>query len=384
MKKIGIITILNVNNYGAELQAHALNKKLSLLGYDNEIINYLFYKNPEYIFQEKSKPIFKIKPIDKLKGFILSGLDRYSQLSNGKIAGVRLERFNEFHNKLSKVSSPIKSISELYTKELNYDTYIVGSDQVWNPNNQINIEPYFLTFAPDNKKKIAYAPSFGVGNIEVDKHNRYNILLNNIDVISCREESGVQLIKDITNREATHVLDPTLLLSRKEWEDILVPFEETEPYILLFIFNNSSYVTNFALDLQKKTGYKIIRICKNEMRVESDKKILNIRDAGPREFLGIYQKAAIVLTTSFHGSIFSLIFQKPFYTITPNSKNNNARQQSLLSMIGLEDRLIKEGDDFPNKGTIEIDFGPVQQIINNEKNKSIDYLVNAIDKNIDK
>jgi polysaccharide pyruvyl transferase WcaK-like protein len=378
MNKIGIITILNVNNYGAELQAFALNHKLGQLGYDSEIINYLFYKNPEYVFESKSKPIFKIKYTDKLKDYILGRLDRYSQLSNGKIAKVRLRRFNEFHNKLSKVSSPIKSISELYTKELNYDTYVVGSDQVWNPNNQINIEPYFLTFAPNNKKKIAYASSFGVGKIEKENLDSFKKLLNNIDVLSCREESGVQLIKDITNRVATHVLDPTLLLSKKEWEDISVPFEETEPYILLFIFKNSEYVTNFALDLQKKTGYKIIRICKNEMRVESDRKILNIRDAGPREFLGIYQKATIVITTSFHGSIFSLIFKKPFYTITPNRKNNNTRQQSLLRMVGLEDRLIMEGADFPNKVDIEIDFNPVQKIIESEKNISINYLVNAL------
>ncbi len=378
--KIGIITILNVNNYGAELQAHALNKKLTLLGFDNEIINYFHNHNTEFIFEKESKPIFEIKPIAKLKAKVLVLLNKYSKISNPNIAKKRLMRFDSFHDQYSKVSMPIKSITDLYSKDFEYDIFIVGSDQVWNPNNQINIEPYFLTFAPKGKKKISYASSFGVGSISKENFAKYKKLLGNIDFLSCREKSGVEIIKEITGKQSTHVLDPTLLLSKEEWSIIAVPYEEEEPFILVFVFKNSKYVTDLAYDLQKKTGYKIIRICKNEMRVESDNKILNIRDAGPREFLGIYQKATIVLTTSFHGSIFSLIFQKPFYSITPGRKNNNARQESLLKMFGLEDRLIKEGQPFPKKDKINIDFSTVQRIIEKEKSSSLSFLKNAIEK----
>jgi hypothetical protein len=378
MGKIGIITILNVNNYGAELQAYALNKKLSLLGYDNEIINYLFYKNPDFIFEKKSKSIFGIKKIDFLKEFVLKNIDKYSRIINPKLAKTRLTKFEQFHKDYSIVSDPIKSMTQLYQKKMDYDVLICGSDQIWNPYNKVNIEPYFLTFGSTGVKKISYASSFGVSSIDNNKHNKYKDLLNNIDILSCREASGVKIIKEITDRVATHVLDPTLLLSREEWSSIAVPFIEEEPFILLFIFKESKYVTSFAYDLQRKTGYKIIRICKNEMRVEADSKILNIRDAGPREFLGVFKKATIVLTTSFHGCVFSLIFQKPFYTITPNRKNNNARQQSLLSMVGLENRLIQEGGDFPKIECLEIDFNPVQKIIEKEKNNSVNFLKNAL------
>jgi len=378
MKKIGIITILNVNNYGAELQAFALHHKLKLLGYQNEIINYLFYKNPKYRSEAKANPLFKQKPISKLKEFALKWIDKYSMFSNPSIAKVRAKRFKDFHGTFTKTSKVYHSYSELYGANHDYDTFIVGSDQVWNPNNHTSIEPYYLTFAPKTAKKISYASSFGVGSINAAYHNTYKGLINNLNFISTREADGVKIIKEITGKDAMHVVDPTLLLTREEWEGVLVPYESKDPYILLFVFKDSKYVLDLALHLQEQTGYRIIRVCKNEMRVEADSKILNIRDMGPREFLGLYQKAAIVLTTSFHGSIFSLIFEKPFYTITPGSKNNNSRQQSLLGMLGLEGRLIEEGAPFPEMKNIEIDYTKVKPILEQKRDASVHFLQEAI------
>jgi len=378
MKKIGIITILNVNNYGAELQAFALHHKLKLLGYDSEIINYLYYKNPAYRHEFESAPLIKKSIISKVKERILKLIDSYSKLTNAEIHKVRSRRFNDFHQELTKTSKPYTSYSDLYNATLPYDTFIVGSDQVWNPNNHTSLEPYFLTFAPKTARKISYASSFGVGSIPKEYYPIYKGLINNINKISTREVDGVKIIKDITGIDATHVVDPTLLLTRKEWEAIMVPFEDDEPFILLFIFKNSSYVTKLALDLQKQTGYKIIRVCKNEMRVEPDSKILNIRDMGPKEFLGLYQKAAIVLTTSFHGTVFSLIFEKPFFTVAPASKNNNSRQKNLLSMVGLDDRLINEGDNFPEIDKSEINYNKVSKILANKRNDSVLFLEKSI------
>ena len=378
MKKIGIITILNVNNYGAELQAFALHHKLKIMGYDNEVINYLYYKNPKYIKESLSSPLVKVKKINKIKDFILKWIDIFSRITNPKLSKTRRARFDSFHKENTDLSKVYNSYSSLYNTDLQYDTLIVGSDQVWNPNNGTNLDPYFLTFAKSGVKKISYASSFGVSDINPVLHNQYKKWLNNIDFLATREQDGVNIIKKITEREATHVVDPTLLLTKKEWEGVMVPYESNEPYILLFIFKNSKYVTDFALDLQKKTGYKIIRICKNEMRVESDNKILNIRDFGPLEFLGLYAKASIVLTTSFHGTVFSLIFEKPFYTIAPKSKNNNSRQQGLLNLIKHPERLIMEGDTFPDGKYFDIDFKLIKNILDDERQKSILFLENAL------
>ncbi|CAM4144376.1 polysaccharide pyruvyl transferase family protein [Zobellia nedashkovskayae] len=374
MKKIGIITILNVNNYGAELQAFALHHKLKKMGYENEIINYLYYKNPEYKSERLSDPLIKTSGKNKLKDLVLKWLDKYSSFKYPELAKVRKQRFDGFHQKYTAVSKVYKSYSELYNAALDYDTYIVGSDQVWNPNNGTNIAPYFLTFAPKDANKVSYASSFGVGSVNSAYYPKYKDWLNNLTHTSTREADGVRIIKEVTGKDAVHVVDPTLLLSKEDWQEIMVPYEEKDPYILFFIFKKNKYAENLAYEIQRKTGYKIIRVCKNEMPLEPDDKILNIRDYGPAEFLGLYNGASVVLTTSFHGSIFSLIFEKPFYTITPASKNNNSRQESLMNVVGLQERLLREGDDVDLDKLTDIDFESVKGKLSKQIDISAEFL----------
>ncbi|WP_076453806.1 polysaccharide pyruvyl transferase family protein [Zobellia uliginosa] len=378
MKKIGIITILNVNNYGAELQAFALHHKLKLMGFDNEIINYLYYKNPNYKSEAASQPLIKTSIKNRLKDLALKWLDKYSAFKYPEIAKIRKQRFDGFHEKHTAVSKTYHSYSELYNSTLGYDTYIVGSDQVWNPNNGTNIAPYFLTFAPKEANKVSYASSFGVGSIDGTYYDQYRKWINNLKHISTRESDGVNIIKDITGKDALHVVDPTLLLSKEDWQNIMIPYEHSEPYILFFIFKKNKYAEDLAYRIQKNTGYKIIRVCKNEMPLESDDKIINIRDYGPAEFLGLYNSASIVLTTSFHGSIFSLIFEKPFYTITPASKNNNSRQESLMNVVGLQERLLREGDEVNLNKLTDIDFEIVKSKLDKQINISVEFLKKSL------
>jgi hypothetical protein len=375
--KIGIITILNVNNYGAELQASALNIKLRDLGYNNEIINYLYYKNSDYKTEKSSRPIVKVSIITNIKGTILKWLDIYNKFTHPQNTKIRKKKFEDFHAQNTNISKPYKSFSELYNSKMDYDVYIVGSDQVWNPNTRTSINPYFLTFAPKDKKKISFASSFGVGSLNRDFYPVYKKCFESLDFISCREASGVDIIDDITGRKATQVVDPTLLLTKPEWESKMVPYKANEPYILMYILTYSPYITNLALEIQKQTGYKIIRVCFNSINKEKDSSILNIVDAGPAEFIGLYAGASFVLTNSFHGSIFSLIFEKPFYTIIPSSKSNNARQENLLKIVNLENRLIKEGGPFP-KGSISIDFSFVRKELSRQRIKSIEFLQESI------
>ncbi|OWW26231.1 hypothetical protein B4Q04_00670 [Zobellia sp. OII3] len=378
MKKTGIITILNVNNYGAELQAFALHHKLKLMGFDNEIINYLYYKNPEYRSETASRPLIKTSFKNKLKDIAIKWIDKYSAFRYPEIAKKRRQRFHDFHRKHSSLSRVYKSYSELYGAKLDYENYIVGSDQVWNPNNGTNLAPYFLTFAPKKSNKISFASSFGVGEINESYYPKYKEWINNLDHIGTRETSGVELINKITGRRVEHVVDPTLLLSKNEWEELMIPYTDKEPYILLFIFKRNRYAEELAYKIQKKTGFKIIRVCKNEMPLESDDKILNIRDFGPLEFLGLYSGANIVLTTSFHGSVFSLIFEKPFYTITPASKNNNSRQESLMTMMNLNERLLREGDVVNLENLYRIDFNDVKKRLGGHIESSLKYLRKAL------
>lgn len=378
MKKTGIITIINVNNYGAELQAFALHHKLKLMGYDNEIINYLYYKNPDYKKEIDSKPLIKTSVKNKLKDLVLKWIDQYSAFKYPHIAKVRKQRFDDFHKKNTALSPPYNSYSALYKATHGYTNYIVGSDQVWNPNNGTNIAPFFLTFAPKKANKVSYASSFGVGNISKVYYSKYKDWLSNLTHLSTREADGVKIIEATTGRKATHVLDPTLLLSKSDWQALMVPYKTDTPYILFFVFKRNKYAEDLAYKIQRKTGYKIIRVCKNEIPLESDDKMLNIRDFGPAEFLGLYNSASFVLTTSFHGSIFSLIFEKPFYTITPASKNNNSRQQSLMDMVDLQDRLLTEGADVDLEKMNEINFTNVYSSLQKQIKISEKYIKDTL------
>lgn len=381
-KKIGIITILNVNNYGAELQAFALNFTLRKLGYDNEIINYLYFKHPDYKKEKASNPIVKISFITNLKGIVLKWIDTFNTLTNPKNAKIRKARFDAFHSLNTNISKPYNSFSALYNAKMDYDTFIVGSDQVWNPNTRTSIKPYFLTFAPKDKNRISYASSFGVGNLDSNFYPIYKECFEHIDHISCREKAGLEIIKAVTGKVGTHVVDPTLLMSKKEWKSVMIPYNAKEPYILMYILTHSPYITELALEIQKKTGFKIIRVCFNSINIEKNKDILNIVDAGPAEFLGLFASASFVITNSFHGSIFSLIFEKEFFTITPLNKSNNSRQQGLLEMVSLENRIIKEGSDISKISLDTIDYTIINNIIEKEKQDSVAFLTNAIEKNI--
>ena len=157
-------------------------------------------------------------------------------------------------------------MDELYSKSMAYDIFITGSDQVWNPQSlRSSPEPYFLTFAPNETKKVSYAASFGISSIPESIKHQYNSWLTNIDCLSVREHSGHEIIKDISGRDSKVVLDPTLLLSPESWEKVLVEPKLKKPYILLYVRMYSPYVTKLAYYLSRLTGYNIVRIARKKL-----------------------------------------------------------------------------------------------------------------------
>ncbi len=377
--RIGIVTILKTNNYGAELQAFALQEKLTGLGFEAEIIDYLFYKNREFISTKKSKPFVNIGFKKKFKEFLnpyVEGLKSFPHRVGKKAREARFLDFHKTHTRFS--TQTFHSIDELYKSELVYDIFLVGSDQVWNPYSYVNLEPYFLTFAPAEKRKISYASSFGVSSLPSEAHATYRECLNNLDQISVREAEGVKLVKELTDRDATHVLDPTLLLERQVWGKVAINPNSIKPYLLLYVLTDSPYATKLAKRVADDLGLDLVRICKDATRQDKDDSIQNIIDAGPAEFVGLFLNASFVLTNSFHGTAFSVNFGKPFYTVLPKHKPNNSRQEGLLSSLKLEDRLVKEGDVFPEKKRHSLDFTESSRLMDERRRQSIDWLVKAI------
>lgn len=383
MKKIGIITIVKVNNYGAELQAFALQRKLELLGYESEIIDYLYYKDWRFRDSKSSRPFVPLG----LKG-------RMAYFAKYRLVGLlmdtlmpvlfkdvrrRKERFADFHRRNTKFGRPFRSMPELYSADLGYHTYMVGSDQVWNPSASSSIEPYFLTFAPAGAKRISYASSFGVSEISPALQARYKELLANIDAISVREDSGVELVRSLTGREARLVADPTLLLSKGEWSGYMVPDQDAPArYVLIYDLFDSDAVTRMALHIGTGMGLPVLRVCKRAFNVRKDVGVRNILDAGPAEFLHLVAHAAFVVTNSFHGTAFSVNFNVPFLTVVSSRKKNNARMKSLLDAVGLGGRIVADDADFASLPPFDVDFATANRRLDGLRQASVDFLVDNL------
>lgn len=384
--KIGIITISKVDNYGAELQAYALFRVLQNLGHSVEIIDYLYYKHPHHIAENMSRPISYFSTLEriklKLKKYAMAFLpyiDRPTYL-------LRQKRFESFYENIN-YSKTYRSMSSLYEAKHDYDVVITGSDQVWNPGTMSNITPFFLTFVTSNTKKIAYASSFGVSEISAELLPIYKAGLNNFDVLSCREKDGVELIKKITDKAATHVLDPTLLLNKQQWLEVGMPCHNlknqlsnrTNPYILIYTLEDNAYVMEIAEHFKKSLGLEIVKINTRHITSKNNSIDYNIKDGGPSEFVYLLSQASLVLTTSFHGTAFAINFERPFFTILSDKKKNNSRQIGLLEKVGLKNRIIFEGtntDDFPE---VACDFKLATVFLNKEKDESFAYLRSGID-----
>jgi hypothetical protein len=385
MKRAGIITFVRTNNYGAELQAFALQNKLKQLGYDAEIIDYLYYKNRNYKYTKEAVPDVKIDLSDRIKQFVLYRVvSPFSELVMPLFISSlkrRIKRFNNFHANHVCFSKQYRSITELKNAIHNYDIFIVGSDQVWNPATGTSFSPYFLEFAPKNKLKISYASSFGVSDIEKQYYPLYNKYLNNLDTISVRENDGVNLVKEITDRVASRVLDPTLLLTKQEWLNVIdKPQKLPLNYLVIYQLHESKTIIEIAYQVAKLMNLEIILITKRAFLNKKYKDIVNISDAGPSEFVELFCKATYVITNSFHGTAFSVNFNVPFISVLNPEMKNNSRIVDFLGLMNFKSRIIWEGTKPEN--TIEnqllCDFESSNLLLINERKESIQYLYSKL------
>lgn len=378
-KRIGIITILKVNNYGAELQAYATQKALQLMGYDAEIIDYLFYKNPRHKRTKMSAPTAKISLKKHLQEFLFPIIANWKARNYREAQDARNEKFEQFHTDNTKQSACYDTIDKLNSAEFDYDVLVSGSDQIWNPGVYSSLDPYLLRFGTDKMKRVAYASSFGVSSLPEDVKDYYKEALQNYSAISVREDKAVELVKNVSGCDAQLVLDPTLLLNKEQWLEVAKPVENipNEPYILIYELSNIPYIKQVALYLSKETGMPIVRICKNASPEDLDPEITNIIDAGPAEFLYLFDKAGFIVTNSFHGTAFSINFGKQFYTVIPKGKSNNSRQKSILKLMKCEERMLIEGSAMPE--IKPLDTTKVDEFLQNERENSMNFLKKALD-----
>lgn len=381
MKKIGIITLVRVNNFGAELQAFATQQALQLMGYDAEIIDYHYFTHPRHQKTKGSKPSFAMPFKLKVIVALYPWLQRYKRLKQDKtILKRREDCFESFHRENTKFSKEYRTAESLKTAGKDYDAFVVGSDQVWNPNNYTSLDPFFLKFAPQSKIRISYASSFGVSVLPEHSRPYYRDALRGLNAVGVREENAVQLVEDVAGVKAQWVIDPTLLLTGEEWIKYGKAVEGVpDNFVLIYEVTPCSYVKKLAQKISEELGCKVVRINGDASRQEADDEVLNIMAAGPAEFIWLFSKASMVVTNSFHGTAFSLNMQKDFFVVTPLRKNNNSRQKSLLRLANQENRLIVEEAPMPEKDKFSVDYSTVNSLLAEAREKSINFLKGAID-----
>ena len=353
MSRIGILTLYHKNNnYGGQLQAYALNKAVQELGYSSEQISFernrkkLYFRKIRGIFEESvTKDIFAVK----LKLFL------HRNKSNGDDSNIQtLRKFEEFQEFIPH--SPVfteKNISE--TNKI-YDLFIVGSDQVWNP--LFATKEYFFDFV-EQKPCISYAASIRINHFEKAEGRRIKKYLDKFSYISVREKRAIQTLKEIgVDKEIEVMPDPTLLLSKEKWLEIVDNREPEYDYIVVYLVRDDVSI-NMIRKYAQENGYKVMFIPEPGYYFEKDDIFVKIKDGvGPREFVQLISKAKLVIANSFHGTVFSIIFNRPFYVY--GNIEIDDRKGTLLKQFGLQDRLVKNDYDFcKHKDNICIDYSKV-------------------------
>lgn len=378
-KKIGLMTCF-LNNYGACLQAYALQTVIESFGFQCEIIRFT-----EPNGYSKTKPLVrtitqKIKN-NKLYYCLRFAIDPHFAKHN-KLNGYRVIAFRRFRSKfLHLTKEDYTSYESLKKIAMDYSAFVCGSDQIWNPTFYNKCNPgYYLYFVPDRIKKIAYAPSIGLSHIPDEYLGDFIKYVNRLDWISCREQLGCELIRNLTGKAARHVVDPTLLLARNDWERIVSRRIHVKPYVLCYLFGQQRCYSELIDRAVEHFNCEAVYIPFFEEDLLNPYRKITDRD--PAGFLELIKHAKYIITDSFHAVVFSILFRKDFSVFFRNATEDpnsmNSRIDSILTKLNLTDRLV-----FPNK-VDRTSFSPVANydevhtILDMWRNDSLFYLEEAL------
>lgn len=375
--KIGIITQPLAINYGGLLQNFALQKVLTGCGHKVYTIN---KDTTPHIYNNK----WSVKAIFYTKQIIKKMLGRRYTPSYKQFMAIRGEcqRFIKENIAITEAYNTQQELSEI-TNKYGFEVYIAGSDQIWRPIYSKNIFNDFLDFCQEKKniKRIAYAASFGVDSWEFtdEQTERCSQLAKLFNAVSVREYSGIELCKEHLGVEATIVLDPTLLLEKEEYIKLIEQHKEekSQGELFCYILDKNKKVQNAINSMEQKLSLKSFQVKakKTGHSISPDDNIEDYIIPSPTKWLRAFMDAKMVFTDSFHGCVFSIIFNKPFWVIG-NKERGNARFESLLKLFDLESRRVDINDIYNIDLRKEIDWNIVNRIKKEWQTKSFEFLSN--------
>lgn len=369
MKKIGTITFHSSYNYGSHLQAYALQefiKKISNEPIDYKIINLRtqtqknMYKN---VFERKGTKNF-------LKKIIL--------LKQKKDLFKKADNFEKFLNEKLQVTKEYNTYDELMNENFDYNYYISGSDQLWNLNARDFDWSNYLEFVKKGKK-ISYSASFGpiAQRWTIEETDRIKQDLKQFDCLSVREQGSFNNVKELINKEPEMHVDPTMLLKKEDWLKVIgnEPLLKKD-YILFYDLKGKKDDLKLVKEISKRLNMPIVITKYMNVKIQFSNFEKHYY-CGPTEFLNLLYNSKLVLSSSFHGNVFSVIFNKPFFAL--NGKKD-FRISTMLDKFKLSDRSITlEELNEKIKDVYNIDFSNAEKIFDKERKKSKDYLIKALD-----
>lgn len=332
--KIAILTwAANTNNYGSILQAYALQRFLDDNGYDSIILDYRWNAND--LKWPSEIEITRRKIATRIKNHFNEKSDRLNQMN----CLVTKSCLDFRHNNM-KISHTYRGIKELKASNKEYDTFICGSDQIWSMKEIIN-PAYYLTWVSKEKKKIAYAPSMPMIQIDSKRQKALKEFVCDFTAVSVREEKTAEMMQELLGQNIISTLDPTLLIDEKVWFDLTTNNNTKEKYILCYFLGKNKNYEKCVQRIAKETNHRVIVVPTSEKSFEFEGDIK--RDVGPIKFLNLIRNASIVMTDSYHASIFSVIFKKQFVLfkrfIDGNKDDENGRIYDLVTKLSLYDQL---------------------------------------------
>lgn len=365
--KIGVLTYQRAHNYGALLQAFALKTFVQKLDYEVDIIDYW----PSYHSQDyKLIPNFNNRSfLSKVFGIIQLFVGSYRIFK-------RRKGYHDFMRKQLNLSGDILYKDSKDLSNAKYDIVIYGSDQIWRNQKYLSFKGFDLVYFGEgfskSVKRIAYAASMGVIKLTENDKSFLNKKLKTFKFLSVREDNLKNELSNIISTCIKLVLDPVFLLSKNEWEKYLPKKTKLEKYILLYQISQSNESLDLVNKLQKHLGYKVVEIHGrvNPFVFGSRYK----QDATPFEFLSLINNAEFIISTSFHGTAFSVLFEKQFFAI--GMGNNSSRVESLLLALDISSRYINDASlvDFSSF----IDYKVVSEKLEVLKNDSITFIKDSL------
>ena len=369
-KNIVLVTMKGAGNYGTSLQSYALHKVLENTGYQ---ISFLFKLPAHYGFKTYTKNIIESL---HLIGVVRRIIHPHRNLKQKKLEKFYASNYNE-----------INIYTKCQEKKLveRTDCFVTGSDQIWNT--YYCFSPVFFLSFVDNKKRVAYASSIGTNSVKEEYKDEVKRQLLKFSHIGVREQEAVNVLSTLTGRnDICQVLDPTFLLEPKDWKVLSKDacYEEKLPqnYILCYLIGNNSWYKDQLIDVREKLGVKDIVILpameNNDFTCDG---AFVYPNAGPAEFIDLLQNAKCVCTDSFHATALCINHSIPFVEFLrfkdDDQKSQNSRIYDVLKHFDLMNRIYEKGS---MKWTKSIDYQPIQEILNKDRQQSMSYLANAIEK----